>query len=206
MSRDLDIESGGFPIYEDKNLPKVNAWRRAASMVGRKDVLPDRASVLFSTAESAHDEPRSCFNCPFYKEQAGRCVLHASNVKIYKFTVGGKDGNPIDYWPVCGYWIYGDPGDVQRHLADLNPEDTGLAWINAPETGLRRSGSCCGGQNGGDDCDYFDTAGGVAKWDATTGMCRVLKQTVTNMDCCNFWTDDDLLPWTTAQVWLKDKP
>jgi hypothetical protein len=173
-------------------------------MVGRKDVLLDRASVLFSTAESAHDEPRSCFNCPLYNLEKGRCVYHPQNIKIRKFIVGAQDDNPIEYWPVCGYWIYGKPGQVRNHLANLDPDDTGLAWINAPEVGQSLGGTCCGGRNGGDDCDYFDTAGREAKWDASVGTCRALKSTVANMDCCGAWTDDDIIDWRKAQVWLKD--
>jgi hypothetical protein len=208
MSRgDLRIAEGGFPIYKEKQLDKVNAWRSAASMRNLEDApILTRGQVLFSTAESAHDEPRSCFNCPMYFEKAGRCKYFGNRTKIYKFTEG--DPNPIEYWPVCGYWVYGKTSDSDpAYFPDLlDPEDAGLGWINAPKPGVSHSGSCCGGGNDGDDCDFWSTAGKEAKWDATTGDCRVLQTQTANMDCCAAWTDDDWIPWQTAQQFLKGRP
>lgn len=210
MSRNVpEVEKGGFPIYGQQNLNKVNAWRRAASMPDLKDApILTRAQVLFSTAESAHDEPRSCFNCPMYFEKAGRCKYYGQRIKIYKFIEGEKDGNPIEYWPVCGYWIYGPPSPAPPLYFPslLDPEDGGLGWVNAPKPGLKRSGSCCGGANDGDDCDFWSTDDKEEKWNAASGNCRVLQSPTANMDCCAAWTDDDWIPWQTAQQFLKDRP
>lgn len=207
MSRDVaEIEPGGFAIYGNKNLPKMNAWRRAASQVKMKDPpILTRGQVLFSTAESAHDEPRSCFNCPMLYEEAGRCKYFGPRTKIYKFTEGAKDGNPIEYWPVCGYWNYGTPSREKPVYFEslLDPEDAGLGWVNAPKPGLKLSGSCCGGANDGDDCDMWSTEGTEEKWEALTGFCRVLQTTTANLDCCACFTDDDWIPWQTAQQFLK---
>lgn len=203
--RDLDVEKGGFPIYEDKNLPKVNAWRRAASMAGLKGVpiLP-RASVLFSTSESANDEPRCCQNC-FMFFTSGKCQIHAPSLEIKKFTKGEKDGNPIEYWPVCGYWVHGEPSsDRPFYKASLDPDDTGLSWINAPRPGLELSGTNCGGINNGDDCDFYITDGATPKWESSTGFCRVLQTRVAAGDCCSAFQDDDLISWNVAQDWIKN--
>jgi hypothetical protein len=208
MSRsNLKIEEGGFAIYRPPQIPKVNAWRSVASMKDMEDApILTRGQVLFSTAESAHDEPRSCFNCPMYFEKAGRCKYFGDRTKIYKFTEGDPD--PIEYWPVCGYWIYGQPSqDNPAYFQTLlDPEDAGLGWVNAPKPGLPLSGTCCGGDNNGDDCDFWRTEGKQAKWDAATGFCRVLQSQTANMDCCGAWIDDDWLPWQTAAQFLKDRP
>lgn len=216
MSRgNLDIESGGFPIYPSggkdaaKAIAKWNAQRRVESMPDLKDPpILTRSQVMFSTAESAHDEPRSCFNCPMYFEKAGRCKYFGPRTKIYKFTEGEKDGNPIEYWPVCGYWFYGKPSqDSPKYFETLlDPEDAGLGWVNAPKPGLEQSGTCCGGGNDGDDCDYWRTQGKEAKWDAVVGTCRVLQSATANMDCCAVWTDDDWITWQIGQQFLKGKP
>jgi hypothetical protein len=208
VSRDVpEVEKGGFPIYGEQNIAKVNAWRRTASMPDLKDTpILTRSQVLFSTAESAHDEPRSCFNCPMLFEKAGRCKYFGPRIKIYKFTEGEQDGNPIEYWPVCGYWIYGSPNQQSPVFFKdlLSPEDAGLGWVNAPKPGLKYSGSCCGGANDGDDCDFWSTDAKQEKWDSATGNCRVLQEQTANMDCCAAWTDDDWIPWQTAQQFLKD--
>jgi hypothetical protein len=209
MSRaGLKIEDGGFPIYADRNLPKINAWRRAASMPDlRQAPVLTKGQVLFSTGESAHHEPRSCFNCPMYFESAARCKYFGGRIKLHKFTVGEQDKNPIEYWPVCGYWTYGKPseGEPQFLESKIDPEDAGLGWTNAPRPGMPLSGTCCGGGEGGDDCDYWFTAGDEAKWNASIGTCRVLQTLTANMDCCAAWTDDDWIPWQTAQQFQKDK-
>jgi hypothetical protein len=212
---DLKIEEGGFPIYpgrgtgSSKAIAKWNAQRRVESAADMKDPpILTRSQVMFSTAESAHDEPRSCFNCPMQFEKHGRCKYFGPRTKIYKFTQGEQDGNPIEYWPVCGYWIYGEPSqDAPAYFQNLlDPEDAGLCWVNAPKPGLKHSGTCCGGGNDGDDCDYWRTEGEVAKWDATVATCRVLQSQTANMDCCACWDDDDLISWQIAAQFLKDRP
>lgn len=206
MSRhDLTIKEGGFPIYNEKTLSKINALRSTISEAGKTGVpILSKASVVFSTAESAHDEPRSCYNCPLFNEKLSRCQIHSPSIVIRKFTQG-KYGKDIEFWPVCGYWVYGEPSkaDAQQHLVSLNPDDTGLSWVNAPEVGLKYSGSCCGGANGGDDCDYWYTEGSEPKWEAHSGFCRVLQADTGAMDACSAWTDDDLVDWRVAQDFLK---
>ena len=59
----LTIEKGGFPLYEAKNLKKINAMRRAISLPAvTTPVIPNKGQALFTTAEEMHDEPASCYN------------------------------------------------------------------------------------------------------------------------------------------------
>jgi hypothetical protein len=195
-------KTDGFLTYRAKNLRKINSIRRVISAPDAK--LPpilNNGQVLFSSAESANCEPRSCYNCQFYNY--GRsCKLLGPNIEIHKLIWPPKptlDSKQIEYWPVCGYWMYGDPAYGKEDFKEypITPDDAGLCWINAPEMGLEASGSCCGGQQGGDDCDYFMTS--VAdKRQADTGFCRVLQRDTNNMDCCTAWNDDDLVSWRTA--------
>lgn len=202
----METKTDGFLVYKPENLRKVNAIRRVISAPDAK--LPpilNNGQVLFSSAASAHNEPRSCYNCPFYNY--GRsCAIIGQGFKIRKFTWPEKptaDSKPVEYWPVCGYWNYGKPNyGSQTFRGALDPDDAGLCWINAPKVGQEKGGSCCGGQNGGDDCDYFMTA--IAdKRAVDAGFCRVLQRNTNNMDCCTAWNDDDLVGWRTAQERIK---
>lgn len=205
MSHDPNLKFvDGFPIYGEKQIGKVNALRKVNSQVGIESVpILDRGSVSFSTAESAHDEPRSCLNCPFFFSEAKRCELIGPRVVIDKFIEGKPEGKNIEFWPVCDYWIHGSPSHEPAHYkASLDPDDAGLVWVNAPEVGLELSGTSCGGGNDADDCDFWisDSEG---KFNSPTGFCRVLQSTTGTMDCCNCWRDDDEISWRTAQQWLR---
>lgn len=192
----------GFIKYTNKNVPKVNAIRRAQSLPDlRLPPILDNGSVLFSSADSANNEPRSCANCVFYNN--GRsCQLIGPHVPIRKFTWPPErtaDSKPIEYWPVCGYWIHGKPNTGEpRFIAVLDPEDMGLGWVNAPKAGQSLGGTCCGGRNGGDDCDLWMTEKDD-KRSCDTGFCRVLQKDTANMDCCSAWRDDDWITWQMAQ-------
>lgn len=197
----------GFPIYGDKQLAKVNALRKVLSTAGNESMVAlERSQVAFSTAESAHDEPRSCLNCPMFFSDAHRCKLFGDRVKIAKFTEGKPEGKLIEFWPVCDYWMYGTPegGEFESLEYPLDPDDAGLSWINAPRVGAKHSGTCCGGANDGDDCDMWLATDKENKMESHTGFCRVLQTITANMDCCSSWTDDDLVDWRTAQQWLKE--
>lgn len=199
-------KTDGFLVYEPENLRKINSIRRVISKPDAK--LPpilNNGQVLFSAAEDAHGEPRSCYNCTFYNY--GRsCGLMGPEIQIRKFiwpTKATADSKQIEYWPVCGYWISGDPNYGEESFrAHISPEDAGLIWINAPKVGQKYGGSNCGGQNGGDDCDYWMTD--VAdKREADTGFCRVLQRDTRNTECCACWQDDDRLSWQDAQERFK---
>jgi hypothetical protein len=202
----MESKTDGFLSYQDRHLDKINSIRRVISAPDAK--LPpilNNGQVTFSSAADAHDEPRSCYNCTFYNY--GRsCKLLGQSLKIKTFIFPPEatdDSIRIEYWPVCSYWVPGEPQyGPEVNIASLNPDDAGLCWINAPRLGLDYSGSCCGGQNGGDDCDYFMVPG-PDKRSFESGFCRVLQRDVQNMDCCSGWRDDDLLDWRTAQERMK---
>src|SRR5262249_20434339 len=148
--------------YRSEHLKKINAIRRVISAPDAKGVpVLGGAAVLFSSAASAHNQPRSCYNCPFYNY--GRsCQLIGQDIAIRKLLWPKQptsDSKPIEFWPVCGYWVYGTPNySTSKEIVALDPDDAGLCWINAPKVGQEYGGSCCGGQNGGDDCDLWMTA------------------------------------------------
>lgn len=202
----MQSKTDGFLRYTPEHLRKVNAIRRVISAPDAK--LPPiltNSQVLFSAATDANDEPRSCVNCAFYNY--GRsCQLMGQGLEIKKLIWPPKptaDSKQIEYWPICGYWTPGEPNyGPEKTLAKLNPDDAGLGWVNAPEIGLEYSGSCCGGRNGGDDCDLWMTPA-ADKRDEDTGFCRVLQRDTNNMDCCSCWIDDDWVSWRTAQERFK---
>lgn len=187
-----------FKIYRAAELRKVNAQRRALSAPADRSLpILSEASVLFSAASESHGEPRSCANCCFYNSGKS-CMLHGPHLPIRKFKFplrATADSKVIEYWPVCGYWAYGEPSTgEEKFLCILDPSDSGLGWVNAPEVGLSKSGTCCGGGNGGDDCDFFITKDDEMHGNEP-GFCRVLQKDVANMDCCGAWQDDDWIPW-----------
>jgi hypothetical protein len=199
-------KTDGFLVYKGENLRKINSIRRVISAPDAK--LPpilNNGQVTFSSASEAHNEPRSCYNCQFYNFNRS-CKLMSKELQIKKLvwpSAPTKDSKQIEYWPVCGYWIYGEPNySAEQRYSSIDPDNAGLCWINAPEMGLDRNGSCCSGANNGDDCDFFMTP--VAdKRDVDSGFCRVLQKPVAGMDCCSAWLDDDLVSWRTAQERFK---
>lgn len=200
------MDHDGFLVYKPKNLSKVNAIRRVISAPDAK--LPpilNNGQVTFSSASAAGNEPRSCINCTFFNY--GRsCQLMSPEIEIHKLIWPPEptsDSKQVEYWPVCSYWIKGEPNyGAEKSIACLDPDDTGLGWVNAPKVGLEYSGTCCGGRNGGDDCDLWMTEG-PDKRDEDTGFCRVLQRHTNNMDCCSAWIDDDWVSWRTAQERFK---
>lgn len=199
-----------FLEYGPQHLSKVNAQRLANSLVKIKSTpVLEKGQVAYSSAESAHNEPRSCYNCWMFNEKASSCKLFGPDIRIEKFTYPPKhelDSKPIEYWPVCSMWDWGHHNEgaaIYKERPYDNPEDTGLGWVNAPEVGLPLSGSCCGGQNGGDDCDSYITKG-EDKRAEPTAFCRVLQQNVENMGCCTAFLDDDWISWQKGQDLLKD--
>lgn len=201
MSRaGLEIEKGGFPLYGDKQIPKVNAMRRALSLPSSKSpLIPTKGQVLFTTSEEMHDEPASCYNCQFYN-QAGTCALIGSRIKVRKITVAD-----IEYWPCCSMQLYGEPNRETVYRAASDPDYLGLVWINASKPGQSRGGANCGGANGGDDCDHYLTEGEKAKWNSPTGFCRALQTPVAAGDVCSAWQDDDELGWRNAQKIIEER-
>jgi hypothetical protein len=205
-SNSMSGKTDGFLVYKDENLPKINSIRRVISAPDAK--LPpilNNGQVSFSSASEAHGEPRSCYNCPFFNYNRG-CQLMSPEIIVKKLIwppEATADSKQIEYWPVCSYWVYGEPNyGKPRHIASLDPDNAGLCWINAPEVGMDKSGSCCGGANGGDDCDFYMTAV-PDKRRSPQGFCRVLQKDVSNMDCCASWLDDDLVSWRTAAERFK---
>lgn len=196
--------ANGFLEYKDKNLPKVNAMRRAISQPDIYTVpVLGKAKVLFVSASEMNNEPASCANCVFYNW--GRsCQLIGPHVKVRKIVYGEPD-KAIEYWPCCGMQTFGPPNKGEpRFITVTDPSDIDLLWINAGKVGQAHGGANCGGQNGGDDCDYYMTDVDD-KREAPTGFCRVLQRTVQNGDVCSAWDDDDKLVWEKAQAIIEEQ-
>jgi hypothetical protein len=203
MSRNLEIEKGGFPIYDDKQLGKINALRRTQSQPDFHGVpILQPGHVLYDTAESIQDQPTSCYNCRTQNPETLTCKRIGPNLLVKKFTKGGKDGHPIEFWPCCGMHDFGVPTGGNSFATD-DPTYLDLVWINAPEVGQEYGGANCGGVHGGDDCDHYRTSSKEAKWESPTGFCRVLQKTVAAGDVCSAWQDDDEVSWQEAQQILK---
>jgi len=199
----LEISTGGFPIYGEKQLRKVNAMRRAFSAPESSSaVVNTKGEALFVTAEEMNDEPASCYNCQFYNEKAQTCQIIGKRHIIKKLTWPKKetpDAKQIEYWPCCSMQLYGKPNQGEaKYLSSSDADYMGLIWINASEVGQQYGGANCGGSNGGDDCDHYTTDSGKAKWDSPTGFCRALQTTVACGDVCCQWRDDDTLNWQDA--------
>lgn len=195
----------GFYKYQAKPelVKKINAIRINQSrpdLCGVPILQPGQVS--FSPASAAHEEPRSCYNCFMYN-YGKSCAILPPRLEIRKFTSPLKredNAKPIEFWPVCGYWVYGKPNyGPARYSAELSPDDAGLSWINAPEIGQEQGGASCGGKNGGDDCDFWLVEGDGDKREEATGFCRVLQRDTDNLDCCSAWIDDDILDWRMVQ-------
>lgn len=191
----------GFVLYKTKNLKKINDIRRAASLPSNRDVpIPTKGQVLFTPAAAMNDEPASCYNCPFQQKDgdALTCKLHGPAIAVEKFTEGS-----VEFWPCCGYWIHGKRStEAPYYLAELGPDHTGLVWINAPERGQEYGGATCGGLNGGDDCDWYNTKG-TDKRAFKMGWCQVLQCNVEGGAVCVEWADDDQIDWQVAQIKLR---
>jgi hypothetical protein len=201
----------GFFKYkpEQSVVQKVNSIRRGQSLPELEEPpVLDAGSVLFSPAESAHNEPRSCYNCPFFNYEQGCAILKLPDaLQLKKFIWPRErtaDSKPIEFWPVCGYWVYGEPNfGAPAHRADVDPTDAGLGWVNAPRVGLERSGTSCGGRDGGDDCDLWQVSGDDKRAEQV-GFCRVLQRQTANLDCCAAWRDDDFLTWQMVLERMKE--
>lgn len=200
------VKTDGFLAYKPEHLRKVNAIRRVISAPDA--TLPpilNNGQIVFSSAKDAEDEPRSCYNCVFYNYDRS-CQLMGQKLVVKKFIWPHQamaDSKRVEFWPVCSYWIHGEPTyGAEKTTATIDPDFAGLCWINAPEVGLAHSGSNCGGANDGDDCDFYMTPG-ADKRAFPTGFCRVLQRNVNNLDCCGAWLDDDLVGWRTAQERIR---
>lgn len=203
VSRADIVESGGFPIYTDKNVRKVNAMRRAFSTpASDTPIIPTKGQALFTTAESMHNEPSSCYNCVFYNSASATCALIGPRIPIRKFIYPlqpSADSKQVEYWPCCGMQQYGEPNSATAvYRASNDPDYMDLVWINAPRVGQEHGGANCGGCDGGDDCDHYLTDGKEEKWDSATGFCRALQTEVACGDVCTLWGDDDELHWRDA--------
>ena len=199
--------SHNFLVYKLKHLRKVNAQRRALSQPS-VDFVPvlTKGQVLYVPAGKMDEEPSSCYNCVSYNYEKS-CMRIGPEIEVRKFTYPPKatrDAEPIEYWPCCGMWDKGEPNRNEETFVSANdPSDLGLIWINAPETDQEYGGACCGGQNGGDDCDHYITKGGD-KRSEPTAFCRVLQAEVENGAVCAAWADDDQMSWQQAQGILRE--
>lgn len=210
MSRSgLEIERGGFPIYNEKQIKKVNAMRRAFSLPEVKSpLIPMKGQALFTTAEEMHDEPASCYNCQFYNEKAGTCGIIGPRIKVRRIVYPQKESEnskPVEFWPCCSMQLYGKPNDGEAvYRSSSDPDSLDLVWINAPKVGQKYGGANCGGCDGGDDCDHYLVDGKEEKWESPTGFCRALQVTVACGDVCSLWKDDDELHWREAQKLIEE--
>lgn len=202
---DVKIEEGGFPVYDGKQIRKVNAMRRAFSAPDSvAPVVNTKGEALFTTSEEMNDEPASCYNCQFYNVKAERCQLMGPRKVIKKLIwprEATSDSKQIEYWPCCSMQFYGKPneGEAKYLAASSDPDYMGLIWINAPKPGQKIGGANCGGVNGGDDCDHYQTNDDTPKWESPIGFCRALQTQVAAGDVCCQWRDDDTLQWQDAQ-------
>jgi len=205
----LKIEDGGFPIYQSKNLSKINAMRMAFSAPESDEpVINTKGEALFTTAEEMNYEPASCYNCQFYNEKGETCGLIGKRLTIKKI-IWPKEATPdakqIEYWPCCSMQLYGEPNKGEAiYRATSDPDNLGLLWINAPKVGQEYGGANCGGVEGGDDCDHYKTDGDEPKWESVTGFCRALQTRVAAGDICSQWRDDDKLEWQDAQRLIRE--
>jgi hypothetical protein len=204
----LTIEKGGFPIYEEKNLQKINAMRRAISLPAvTSPIIPNKGQALFTTAEEMNDEPASCYNCQFYNRKAETCAIIGPRIRIRKITYpreATEDSKPVEYWPCCSMQLYGKPNEETSYRSRSDPDYLDLVWINASRPGQFYGGANCGGCSGGDDCDHYIVEGKKAKWESSTGFCRALQVTVACGDVCSLWNDDDELHWREAQKLIEE--
>jgi hypothetical protein len=193
----------GMLAYEARHLRKINSLREADSQPDIYTVpILDKASVLFTTASDMNNEPASCFNCVFHNADAKTCKLIGAHIIIDKITwppVADAVSKPVEYWPCCSKHEFGKEAVEEGYVAADDPSAIGLVWINAPKVGLAYSGATCGGQNGGDDCDYYQTEDDN-KRGPSRGFCRVLQCSVGGGDVCAAWQDDDQISWTDAQA------
>ena len=195
------------PVYKAKALKKINAMRKTESQPDIEAVpVLSKAQVLFVTASSREDQPNSCYNCWKFNLRDRTCSILPKEIRVRKFT-SGEPYKRIEYWPVCGLHEFGKPNietPIRRTACD--PDYMGLSWVNAPTLGQTCGGTCCGGANGGDDCDYWKPPEGTEdKREASIGFCRVLQTPTANGDCCAAWIDDDILSWQDAQAVIKEQ-
>jgi len=197
-----------FKAYTAANLRKVNSQRRALS---QPDVylVPTLkpAEVLFVPAASMCGEPSTCYNCGRYN-LGKSCMLIGPHVEIRKFIYPiypTADAKQIEYWPCCGEWKRGEPNRGPEEFTDEldTPDELGLGWINAPRVGQAIGGANCGGENGGDECDFYITDVADAR-DTEQGFCRVLQQDVDNGAVCAAWRDDDWVDYQRGSALLKE--
>jgi hypothetical protein len=199
----------GSRLAQPGDLKKLNSERDVQSQFESTDLpILSKGSVLFVDADSRNGQPNSCYNCLMMNKRSHTCTIIGPNIQLDRFVwpPQPKEGElQIEYWPVCGYHMFGHPygGDpyYAKHLSD--PDDAGLIWINAPSVGQKYGGSNCGGINGGDNCDYYKTDGPPEE--SESGFCRVLQQNVGAGDCCAAWHDDDEVSWQTAQECLNGR-
>jgi hypothetical protein len=197
-----------FKLHTAKTLRKVNAQRRALSQpdVYTVPVLKS-AEVLFVPASKMCGEPATCYNCSRYNY--GRsCQMIGPNVLIRRFIyppTATADAKRIEYWPCCSEWDRGQPnyGPAKYAYNQSTPDELGLGWINAPEVGLEMSGANCGGENGGDECDFYVSEEADAR-DAERAWCRVLQMEVENGAVCAAWRDDDWIDYQRGSALLKE--
>jgi hypothetical protein len=197
-----------FKVYKADNLRKVNSQRRALSQPDRYTVpVLKPAEVLFVPASKMGGEPATCYNCREFN-YGKSCELIGPHVPIRSFIYprnATADAKRIEYWPCCGMWDRGAPnyGPPKFHENLSTPDELGLGWINAPTMGQDIGGANCGGERGGDECDFYVTEEADAR-DTKEGWCRVLQQDVANGAVCAAWRDDDWVDYARGSALLKE--
>jgi len=60
-------------------------------------------------------------------------MILPKHIEIHKFTSPTKredNAKPIEFWPVCDYWVRGQPNyGPAKYKAAIDPGDAGLCWI-----------------------------------------------------------------------------
>ena len=165
-----------------------------------------RVAIAFVGGKETGNQPKSCFNCPFFYINQKRCQIHGPDIIIDSVT---KDGQL--YTPVCVYQTGGTPLAVDDSkvvynatiLGEKKAELTGLEWAKGP-------GTNCGGFAEGAPCVHF-----YATNEKGDGICGLMKEEQPKVgehennevdwdDCCN-GHEGEHIEWQEAQTLLATK-
>ncbi len=163
-----------------------------------------RIAIAFVGGKETGNQPKSCFNCPFFYINQKTCQIHGPDIVIDSLV---KDGQL--YTPVCIYQTGGTPVAVDDSeviynatlLGEKKAEATGLEWAKGP-------GTNCGGFKEGASCIHFHATDGKGI-DGICGLMKVKQEKIGEHennevdwdDCCN-GHEGEHITWQEAQKLL----
>ncbi len=187
------------------------------------DVKPtegvQRWALAWVGGKETGNQPKSCFNCPFFYVNQKRCQLHGPDIVIDSVMKGAQQ-----YTPVCIYQTGGTPQAVADDrviynatiLGSEKAELSALEWAKGP-------GTNCGGFAGGAPCEHFKPTEGhdgkcelmvegklsefypmLAKAQEEKGNSSPDTADVDWDDCCN-GHEGEHISWQEAQKLLGNK-